>query len=260
MHRKRKKPPESIWRPLTGLPAGGETWTHPIYTELVKQWNDVKQELTDKKKDRTQLNTWLEERFRAFAIETGQIEGLYTLRPGVTEQLITEGLDSVAGSHTVENLEDKTIKGLLTDQREAIEKVFAHIKSGTLLGHEVLKDWHRLLTRHQEKVPTVRIVHGRPRRGFGPFIRKGEYKEIANNPRRPDGILHEYCPRGQTEAEMEKLFEYYEDLDKKDLPTPVLAGWLHHRFVRTHPFQDGNGRMSRLLVSLVYLKRGRFRR
>ena len=30
----------------------------------------------------------------------------------------------------------------------------------------------------------------------------------------------------------------------------------HHRSVRTHPFQDGNGRVSRLLMAHAYAKRG----
>ena len=41
------------------------------------------------------IDKWLEERARAFAIETGQIEGLYTLKRGITEQLIAEGLEGV---------------------------------------------------------------------------------------------------------------------------------------------------------------------
>jgi len=32
----------------------------------------------------------------------------------------------------------------------------------------------------------------------------------------------------------------------------VEAAWLHHRFVRIHPFQDGNGRMARLLMAYVF--------
>lgn len=33
------------------------------------------------------------------------------------------------------------------------------------------------------------------------------------------------------------------------------AAWLYHRFVRAHPFQDGNGRVSRLLMAWAYVKR-----
>ncbi len=36
------------------------------------------------------------------------------------------------------------------------------------------------------------------------------------------------------------------------------AAWLHHEFVRIHPFQDGNGRMSRMLMSIPFIKAGEF--
>lgn len=83
------KPGETIWKPLTGLLEGAEHWEAPGYGNLVKQWRTKLREITDKKKDRTILDIWPRECRRAFAIETGQIEGLYTLKRGVTEQLIT---------------------------------------------------------------------------------------------------------------------------------------------------------------------------
>ena len=36
------------------------------------------------------------------------------------------------------------------------------------------------------------------------------------------------------------------------------AAWLHHEFVRIHPFQDGNGRVSRMLMALPFVKAGEF--
>jgi|GEM_PF-6737520 len=36
----------------------------------------------------------------------------------------------------------------------------------------------------------------------------------------------------------------------KSLHHPLLvAAWLHHQFVQIHPFQDGNGRVTRALVA-----------
>ena len=252
----RDKPVEAAWRPLTGLPDDAHTWTVGDYQSLVDTWHALQKRLTDSALDKTLLDLWLAERRRAFAIETGQIEGLYTLKRGVTEQLITEGLDGVTAAHTLEGIDDKTIKGLLKDQETALEMVFDDIKDDKPLTHYTLRSWHQLLTRHQRTVAGFRVIDGRRQRVELPFERKGQYKLRSNNPHRQDGIVHEYCPPGQVQAEMERLLGLYAAIRKQDVPTHVEAGWLHHRFVRTHPFQDGNGRVSRLLVAYVYLRRG----
>jgi Fic family protein len=60
-------------------------------------------------------------------------------------------------------------------------------------------------------------------------------------------------------------FKMYEDLKffEQDLPSkaeslsPIaLAAWTHAEFVRIHPFIDGNGRTSRLLMNFQLLKKG----
>jgi Fic family protein len=45
---------------------------------------------------------------------------------------------------------------------------------------------------------------------------------------------------------------------EKGIAPEVESAWLHHRFSQIHPFQDGNGRVSRLLASLVLLRAGLF--
>lgn len=97
------------------MPENAHSWGSLDYAKLVPEWHELRQQLTDKTIDKTLLNIWLAERRRAFAIETGQIEGLYTLKRGVTEQLVTEGLEGVVSAHTVEGIDDETIKGLLLD-------------------------------------------------------------------------------------------------------------------------------------------------
>ena len=89
-----------------------------------------------------------------------------------------------------------------------------------------------------------------------PFVRKGIWKIAPNNPRRGDGVVHQYCPPEHVEAEMDRFFAIYnDDVAPRRYPVEVEAAWLHHRFVRTHPFQDGNGRVSRLLMAYAYVKR-----
>jgi hypothetical protein len=38
----------------------------------------------------------------------------------------------------------------------------------------------------------------------------------------------------------------------------VEAAWLHHRFTQIHPFQDGNGRVARVLASLIFIRHNWF--
>lgn len=50
---------------------------------------------------------------------------------------------------------------------------------------------------------------------------------------------------------------FYEDLKYKTSLNPIeLAAWTHAEFVRIHPFIDGNGRTSRLLMNYQLLSQG----
>lgn len=250
------KPSGAVWRPVADLPPGAESWGVPAYRELVGEWRAARQRLEDRKADRTLMDIWLRERKRAFAIETGQVENLYILRRGVTEQLITEGFAGVRGAHSlIGDLSDETLRGLLEDQEETLEAVFDMAKGKTPLGHHVFKSLHQVLTGHQD---TAVGIEGLTGRRIQIPLRKGDYKVRPNNPRRPDGFVHEYCPPEQVRSELDRLLEFHRAHAERDLPTEVEAAWLHHEFVRVHPFQDGNGRMSRLLMAYVFVRNGEF--
>ena len=56
---------------------------------------------------------------------------------------------------------------------------------------------------------------------------------------------------------MERLIGMHHEHERaRRLPAPLEAAWLHHRFVEIHPFEDGNGRPARLLMSHVFARRG----
>ena len=52
--------------------------------------------------------------------------------------------------------------------------------------------------------------------------------------------------------------ERFLKLHRSHAEREVEAAWLHHAFARIHPFQDGNGRMSRLLVAWAFVRNGEF--
>ena len=249
-----RKPIGAQWRRVRDLAPEYHAVQHAGARQAAARWKAVRQQLEDPAIDRRSMDIWLREQRRAFAIETGQIEGLYQLRRGVTETLMAEGFDGVRGAHSVTDIGDDTLKGLLQDQEAALEMLFAHVKDDRPLTTSAIKEWHALLTRHQDSAV-----------GITPFgkrvavpLQKGEWKIRPNNPRRMDGWVHEYCPPEQVESEMERFLAFHEGHKDLNLTPEVEAAWLHHEFVRIHPFQDGNGRISRLLMAFAYAKAGEF--
>lgn len=48
----------------------------------------------------------------------------------------------------------------------------------------------------------------------------------------------------------------YSNLVEESVNPIIIAAWVHHAFTQIHPFQDGNGRIARLLASLILIKNG----
>ena len=78
----RKEAPGKAWHPIEGLPDDAHTWRNEPYDRAREEWREVKAALARRGTDRYALEQWLREQRRAFAIENGQIEQLYTLRRG----------------------------------------------------------------------------------------------------------------------------------------------------------------------------------
>ena len=253
------KPYGARRRRVADLPPEAAGWGIGAYRELVGQWREARRELEDSKVDRTLLDLSLREQDRSFAIETGQIEGLYLLRRGVTAHLVTEGFESARAAHSVYSdlgdPDDRTLRGLLEDQLEALDTVVALAKNGAPLSLTTILALHANLTRRQD---TAVGIHGLTGERIRIPLRKGAYKMRPNNPRRNDGFVHEYCPPEHVDSEMDQFLEFHRSHADRQLPTEVEAAWLHHAFVRIHPFQDGNGRMSRLLVAYAFARNGEF--
>jgi Fic family protein len=87
------------------------------------------------------------------------------------------------------------------------------------------------------------------------LIKVGEYKEQPNSVLLPNGEMFEYTSPLETPFEMQKLISWFRsETDSKELHPVALAALLHYKFVCIHPFDDGNGRVSRLLMNYVLFK------
>ena len=66
-------------------------------------------------------------------------------------------------------------------------------------------------------------------------------------------IVHRGAPAGKVRSMLAKLVEWYGKNARK-YPPLVLAAVVHNQFENIHPFQDGNGRVGRLLLNNILLK------
>ena len=86
-------------------------------------------------------------------------------------------------------------------------------------------------------------------------IKIGDYKDSPNNVILDNGEIFGYASVIDTPILMNELVQWYRNEEqKKELHPVELAALLHYKFVCIHPFDDGNGRISRLLMNYVLLK------
>ena len=231
------------WRPITDYETDPTELSDSELRALSSVWIERRGILDES----GSISEFTERLKREWAIETGLIERLYTLDRGITELMIRHGVNAALIPHTAGGNPAHTV-AMIGDQQDAIESVFAFVKGDRPLSTSYVKELHSLFTRNQE------FVEGRDQFGRKTQVRliRGDYKKQPNNPTRPDGTVHPYCPPEHVAAEMDRLLELH--LAHDDVAPEVEAAWLHHRFARIHPFQDGNGRIARALATLVFVK------
>lgn len=222
-----------------------------VLDDIAPSWFARRQTLIDNSAEYEQFITRLK---RRHAIETGIVERMYDLDKGVTETLIREGFVASFVSHGDTNIEKAKLFDHLHDHLDAVDFIFDVVKEDRPLTKGFICELHQLVTRNQE------VAEGRDQFGNKtkvPLL-KGQFKARENNPSREDGTLIKYCPPEHVEAEMDQLMAIYGELSASGVHPLIVAAWVHHAFTTIHPFQDGNGRVVRLLASLILIKHNYF--
>lgn len=126
---------------------------------------------------------------------------------------------------------------------EALDTITEHFRDMDITENTI-KQLHNILMKYSEKDEW----------------HKGNYKQHSNvvEANNPDGTKHVVFqtanPGFETEDAMRHLVEWY---NAETNTHPMIRSALFvYDFLSIHPFQDGNGRLSRLLASLLLLKQG----
>ncbi len=235
-----------IWKPIEFNDSWLKTDTS-LFDELATSWYEKRKEFKEGNKD---YNDFLNKLKRQHAIETGVIEKLYDLSEGITQTFIKEGFIENFISHDDTNIPASQLMGYLKSHFDAMDFVFDLVKNNRQLTKSFILELHQLILQHQDYSIAIDSLGNT----IKVKVLKGKFKDHPNNPKREDGTIFEYCPPIHVDAEIEKLINIYTDLENKNIHPIVIASWFHHAFTQIHPFQDGNGRIARLLTSLILIK------
>ena len=239
------------WQPIAPL---GETgYDFQEITSLQREWLRIKAEV---ERDAPQAYAEFTERLtRRWAIETGIIEGVYELDRGVTETLVEKGFVADYIERGSTNREPSELMAILRDHQDSVASVNKWIEESRPLTKWFIFALHSQILNNQHTSRAIDQFGN----SFNATLAKGEFKKQPNNPRRPDDTIHEYCPPEQVDSEIENLRCLYEEYSADSNYHPLLlAAWLHHRFEQIHPFQDGNGRVGRAILTWHLVKNGFF--
>lgn len=212
-----------------------------MVAEQIVKYNAIKSEsLEDLEMDlialKNQLDTYrpipalqLENLINAYKIdytfESNRIEG-NTLTLQETALVVEKGL-TINGKSMREHLE-------AINHAEAIDFITDLVKYNTPFTERILLQIHSLVLRGIDKENAGRYRSIQVRIGGSTYLPPAPYL---------------------IQKQMEEYFLFYEANINKMHPI-VLAADMHEKLVTIHPFIDGNGRTSRLVMNLIALQNG----
>jgi Fic family protein len=110
-------------------------------------------------------------------------------------------------------------------------------KTKTHISLKLMTDLHQIIFRNSKDFA-------------GQFRKKGTEVGIRDG---FGNIVHLGAPSSRVIPLLSELVRWYE-LNKDEYPPIVLAAVIHNQFEYIHPFEDGNGRVGRLLLNNILIK------
>ena len=154
-----------------------------------------------------------------------------------TNVSLTDVFLSEAGS--IEKKGYKDIKEIMNYIR-SLDNALKRISGGADIDKDLVNEMHYLL------------LHGV--RGSHRLL--GEYRKVQNWIDGKHWESASFIPPHYDKVEnlMERMFAYMRRED--DIPRLIKIGLMHYYFETIHPYEDGNGRLGRTLITLYLIKQG----
>jgi Fic family protein len=160
-------------------------------------------------------------------------------------QMSDEDIEKLMRGLSIQKFKDRDVQEV-KGYYELLTNIFDGYQS-IPFSESTIKFFHRELLKHADKDE----------------LHRGEYKkvenrvEMINNTGESIGVLFDTTKAYLTPKEMQELVEWTQEafLEKKYHPLLIVGNFIVE-FLNIHPFQDGNGRISRVLTNLILLQQG----
>jgi len=135
---------------------------------------------------------------------------------------------------------------------EALDYLTDFVQQNITLTEAHIRELHRIIMVEPKRMP-ARTPDGQPTTRL---IQIGQYKSMPNHVETSTGEIHYYATPQDTPIKMGELIRWYRQKLAEGLHPLSLAATFHYEFVSIHPFDDGNGRMARILMNLILMQGG----
>ena len=200
---------------------------------LYSEWKSL-QPLREEDANRLRQKFMLE-----FNYNSNHLEG-NTLTYGQTELLLLFGkVVDAANMKDLEDMKASTVGLKMMEEQAASEYP---------LTETFIRQLHKTILREDYEV--YRNLPGG--QSFSYTVHAGIYKTRPNSVITRTGERFEYASPEETPSLMTDLISWYREAEETNRYTLAeLCALFHYRYIRIHPFEDGNGRIARLLVNFI---------
>ncbi|MEZ4850620.1 MAG: Fic family protein [Bacteroidia bacterium] len=168
-----------------------------------------------------------------------------TLTYGETKALILFGI-TAQGKPLKDHFE-------ITGHDEAIKWVIDIVKQKRPLTENFIRELHKLILKEPYEIDAI-TPDGQPTKKR---VNIGEYKTSPNHVKTKTGEIFRFATPEETPALMNDLIVWFRNQSENEEPNSILiAAVFHYRFIRIHPFDDGNGRTARILMNFILMQHG----
>lgn len=213
--------------------------------EALRQVAELKMKLDELRPLNKEQEAIVMQKFRLdWNYHSNKIEG-NSLSYGETKALILFGI-TAQGKPLKDHIE-------ITGHNEAVKWIEELVHQDFPINEAFIRQLHTLLLKEPYWVD-ANTPDGQTTKKL---VSVGQYKKESNYVITITGEALRFATPEETPAKMHDLIEWFRTKqNESDLSPVLLAAEFHYKFIRIHPFDDGNGRLARILMNLILMQYG----